>query len=155
MSTILVVDDTTLARESLSKLLEYEGFRTITARNGKEAWAMMYHDRPDLVLLDLMMPEMDGVTFLSVLRGSPLWKDLPVVVLTGADDRDRLITRAWDLGVSDLVPKATFGFQDLLARIRRHLPAPAGAGAGDTARQCQQSRISSWQVSGRDVLTHA
>src|SRR5687767_10016238 len=124
MSTILVVDDTALARETVARLLEHEGFRTIKARNGKQAWAMMYHDRPDLVLLDLMMPEMDGVTFLSMLRRSPLWDDLPVVVLTGADDRDHLITRAWELGVSDLVPKATFGFQDLLDRVRKHLPAP-------------------------------
>ena len=127
MSTILVVDDTALARESVSKLLEYEGFRTLKARNGKEAWAMMYHDTPDLVLLDLMMPEMDGVTFLSMLRRSPMWHDLPVVVLTAADDRDHLITRAWELGVSDLVPKATFGVEDLLARIRQHLPSPDSA----------------------------
>src|SRR5829696_2882552 len=125
MSTILVVDDTALARESVARLLEFEGFTTLKARNGREAWAMMYHDRPDLVLLDLMMPEMDGVTFLSMLRRSLLWKDLPVVVLTGADDRDQLITRAWELGVSDLVPKATFGFEDLLARVRQHLPPPA------------------------------
>src|SRR5215213_9458349 len=121
MSTILVVDDTALARESVSKVLEYEGFRAIRARNGKEAWAMMYHDRPDLVVLDLMMPEMDGVTFLSLVRRDPLWRGLPVVVLTGADDRDHLITRAWDLGVDDLVPKATFGVDDLVARIRHHL----------------------------------
>ena len=130
MSTILVVDDTALARESVSKLLEYEGFRTLRAKNGREAWAMLYHEKPDLVLLDLMMPEMDGVTFLTMLRRSLLWKDLPVVVLTSADDRDQLITRAWELGVSDLVPKATFGFEDLLARVKQHLPAAEMAGNG-------------------------
>ena len=123
MSTILVVDDTALARDAVAKLLEYEGFKTMRAKNGKEAWAMMYHDRPDLVVLDLMMPEMDGVTFLSLVRRDPLWRGLPVVVLTGADDRDHLITRAWDLGVDDLVPKATFGVDDLVARIRHHLPS--------------------------------
>ena len=123
MSTILVVDDTALARDAVAKLLEYEGFKTMRAKNGKEAWAMMYHDRPDLVVLDLMMPEMDGVTFLSLVRCDPLWRGLPVVVLTGADDRDHLITRAWDLGVDDLVPKATFGVDDLVARIRHHLPS--------------------------------
>ncbi len=62
------------------------------------------------------MREMGGVTFLSMLRPRLLWKGLPVVVFTGADDRDNLITRAWELGVRDLVPKATFGFQDLLDR---------------------------------------
>ena len=127
MSTILVIDDSALARETVSRLLEHEGFRTLRARNGREAWATLFHEVPDLVLLDLMMPEMDGVTFLSMLRRSTMWGDLPVVVLTGADDCDRLISRAWALGVSDLVPKATFGFDDLLARLRLHLGAAAPA----------------------------
>ena len=125
MATILVIDDTALARESVSKLLEYEGFKAIRARNGKEGWAIMYNDTPDLILLDLMMPEMDGITFLKMLRHSPLWKDLPVIVLTGVDDNDKLITRAWELKVNDLIPKASFGFEDLLDRVRKHLPAVA------------------------------
>jgi DNA-binding response OmpR family regulator len=125
MATILVIDDTALARESVSKLLEYEGFKAIRARNGKEGWAIMYNDTPDLILLDLMMPEMDGITFLKMLRRSPLWKDLPVIVLTGVDDNDKLITRAWELKVNDLIPKASFGFEDLLDRVRKHLPAVA------------------------------
>jgi CheY-like chemotaxis protein len=135
MSTVLVVDDTSLARDSVAKLLEYEGFRTIKARNGREAWATMYHDRPDLVLLDLMMPEMDGVTLLSMLRRSPLWRDLPVIVLTGADDRQQLISRAWALGVSDLLPKATCGFDDLLACVRQHLAASAAVAAKSAKRR--------------------
>jgi len=133
MSTILVVDDTQLARDAIGKILEYEGFETLRARNGREAWAMMYQHRPDLILLDLMMPEMDGVTFLSLVRRDPRWRGMPVVVLTGADDKDHLITRAWDLGVNDLVPKATFGVDDLVGRIRHHLaatPAPAPNTAG-------------------------
>jgi len=125
MSTILVIDDTALAREAVAKLLEYEGFRTLRAKNGREGWAMMYNDTPDLVLLDLMMPEMDGVTFLKMLRRSPLWKDMPVIVLTGVNDDNKLITRAWELKVADLIPKASFGFEDLLARVKQHLPVTA------------------------------
>ena len=67
--------------------------------------ATVYDDTPDRVLVDLMMPEMDGVSFLSMLRRSPLWRDLPVVVLTDADDHGQMVSRAWDLGVSNLVPK--------------------------------------------------
>ena len=125
MSTILVVDDTQLARDAIGKILEYEGFETLRARNGREAWAMMYQHRPDLILLDLMMPEMDGITFLKMLRRSPLWKDMPVIVLTGVNDDDKLITRAWELKVNDLIPKASFGFEDLLARVKQHLPVAA------------------------------
>ena len=123
--TILVIDDTALARESVSKLLEYEGFRAMRAKNGKEGWAMLYNDTPDLILLDLMMPEMDGITFLKMLRRSTLWKDMPVIVLTGVNDDDKLITRAWELKVNDLIPKASFGFEDLLERVRKNLPAHA------------------------------
>ena len=122
MATILVVDDTQLAREAVSKLLEHEGFRVMSAKNGREGWAMMYNDTPDLILLDLMMPEMDGVTFLKMLRRSPLWKDMPVIVLTGVSDDDKLITRAWELKVSDLIPKSTFGVKDLMDRVKQNLP---------------------------------
>lgn len=125
MAKILVIDDTTLARESVARLLEYEGFDAMRAKNGKEGWAMMYNETPDLILLDLMMPEMDGITFLRQLRRSTLWKDMPVIVLTGLSDDDKLITRAWELKVNDLIPKASFGFEDLLDRVRKHLPAHA------------------------------
>ena len=133
MPTILVIDDAALARELITKHLEHEGFRAIAAKNGREAWAMMYHETPDLVLLDLMMPEMDGVTLLGMIRRNARWRDLPVVVLTGADDRDHLITKAWALGVSDLIPKSTFGVDDLLSRVRLHL---AKAGARDRTANC-------------------
>jgi len=119
MPVILVVDDTALARESVAKLLEFEGFQTIRAANGKEAYATLYSQKPDLVLLDLMMPEMDGITFLRMLRGHPRWETIPIIVLTGLHDENKLVARARELGVFDLVPKATFGFEDLLARVRK------------------------------------
>jgi two-component system cell cycle response regulator len=121
MSTILVVDDTALAREAVSKLLEYEGFKVLRAEHGRDAWAMMYDNTPDLILLDLMMPEMDGITLLRMIRRSDRWENLPVVVLTGATDDQKLIQRARELKIQDLVPKATFGFDDLLTRIRTHI----------------------------------
>jgi CheY-like chemotaxis protein len=125
LSTVLVVDDTALARESVARLLEYEGFSTIRAANGREGWTTLYEKTPDLILLDLMMPMMDGVTFLRMLRRSPLWKDVPVIVLTGVSDDDRLVQEARRLGIADLVPKATFGFDDLLARVRKLVPQDA------------------------------
>jgi CheY-like chemotaxis protein len=125
MSTILVVDDTALAREAVAKLLEYEGFKVLRAEHGRDAWAMMYDHTPDLVLLDLMMPEMDGVTLLRMIRRSDRWEHLPVVVLTGASDDLKLIQRAQELKIQDLIPKASFGFDDLLMRVKRHLVPPA------------------------------
>jgi CheY-like chemotaxis protein len=123
MSTILVVDDVALAREAVAKLLEHEGFSVLRAQHGRDAWAMMYDHTPDLVLLDLMMPEMDGITLLRMIRRSDRWERLPVVVLTGASDDLKLIQRARELKIQDLIPKATFGFDDLLKRVKQHLPA--------------------------------
>jgi DNA-binding response OmpR family regulator len=129
MSTILIVDDETLARDALARLLEHEGFATLRASNGRDAWAMTYQERPDLILLDLMMPEMDGLTFLGMVRRDALKRDIPVVVLTGADDRGQLISKAWDLGVNDLIPKADFTVAEVVARIRQQLAGPRPARA--------------------------
>jgi len=123
MSVILVVDDTALAREAVARLLEFEGFQTVRASNGKEAYATLYSQKPDLVLLDLMMPEMDGITFIRMIRGHPQWETIPVIVLTGLQDDNHLIARAVELGVADLMCKARFGFEDLLARIRKAIAA--------------------------------
>jgi len=122
MATILVVDDTALAREAVAKLLEHEGFTVLRAEHGRDAWAMTYSHTPDLVLLDLMMPEMDGITLLRMIRRSERWHDLPVIVLTGASDDLKLVQRARELKIQDLIPKATFGFDDLLSRVKQHLP---------------------------------
>jgi CheY-like chemotaxis protein len=127
MPVILVVDDTALARESVAKLLEYEGFKTIRAANGKQAYATLYIQKPDLVLLDLMMPEMDGITFLRMIRRNPRWEHIPVIVLTGLRDHNQLVERARELNVSDMVSKATFGFEDLLRRIRKAIAMPVTA----------------------------
>ena len=125
MQTILVVDDTSLCREAVSRLLEYEGFTVLRANHGRVAWALMYHHSPDLVLLDLMMPEMDGVTLLRMIRGSDRWHEMPVIVLTGVADDHVLIERARALDIQDEVPKATFDFDDLLNRVKQHLPQAA------------------------------
>ena len=127
MSKILVVDDFALARESVAKLLEYEGYTALRAKDVREGLAMVNNAAPDLVLLDLVMPGMDGVGLLKALRRDPQWKDLPVIVLTGATDDEKLISRAWELKVQDLSPKASFGFDDLLARVKQHLPQLAEA----------------------------
>ena len=119
MPLILVVDDMALAREAVARLLKYEGFQTVSASNGKDAYATLYTQTPDLIVLDLMMPEMDGITFLRMIRRHPQWERIPILVLTGLEDDNLLVARAKELGVNDLVPKATFGYDDLLNRIRK------------------------------------
>ncbi|HEY1923520.1 MAG TPA: response regulator, partial [Tepidisphaeraceae bacterium] len=90
MHVVLVVDDAARARESVSEYLEHEGFKTIRAASGKEAYATLYSQTPDIVLLDLMMPEMDGITFLQMIRQHPQWEHIPVIVLTELQDENKL-----------------------------------------------------------------
>lgn len=81
-SYILIVDDDLAIREMLEMLLEGEGYEVVLASNGAEALETIRQHRPALVLLDLMMPVMDGWQFLENLKNKPEYQDLPVVLLS-------------------------------------------------------------------------
>jgi CheY-like chemotaxis protein len=126
-SRILVVEDTQIVREPLSRLLAGEGFAVTTAADGSEAMAALTDDDAppvDLVLLDVLMPRMDGVAFLVALRGDRRFRELPVIGLTGVSDSTRL-ARLRELGVKEIVHKVRFTFDGLMEDIRRHLPQAA------------------------------
>jgi diguanylate cyclase (GGDEF)-like protein len=113
---ILVVDDDPDILQFVRMNLDLEGFDTRTAQGGKEGLAMAKEQPPDLVLLDVMMPGMDGLTVLKHLRTNPATANCPVIILTAkvlADDR----VRALDLGADDYVAKP-FDLTELLARVR-------------------------------------
>lgn len=127
MSRILIVDDAPASREGLAKWLRREGFQTATARNGAEGLVRLKDSKPDLILLDHMMPEVDGLTFLAGIRRFPRWKTLPVIMLTGIKDRQHQL-KAQVLNVSEYLVKNEYTLPDLLGHIRKHLshsePAP-------------------------------
>jgi PAS domain S-box-containing protein len=91
---VLVVEDDVTMRAMICKMLESQGWKTCEAANGVEALQKIEENRPDLILLDLMMPEMDGFEFASTLRRHDAWRNIPVIVLTAkeltAEDRLRL-----------------------------------------------------------------
>ena len=125
MSRILIVEDLVSGREALARLLQREGFEVAGARNGAEALARLKEGGIDLVLLDHMMPEVDGLTFLSGIRRFPKWKNLPVIMFTGLKDRNHLL-KAQTLGVKDYLVKSEYTMQDLVALVRKHMqPTPA------------------------------
>jgi len=117
---ILVVDDTDFNRTLIGALLNEAGFhRLCYAVNGVEALAMIADDKPDLVILDIMMPQMDGFEVLRRLRADKTTADLPVLVqtaLSGTEDRNR----AFAAGTTDLVSKP-LDRAELLARVKIHL----------------------------------
>lgn len=111
--TILVVDDEAKLREMVRLYLEREGFRVVEAANGREALFAARYEKPDLVLLDLMMPEMGGYDF---IRQFTKESDAPIIVLTARiEESDKVV--GLELGADDYVTKP-FGVQELMARVR-------------------------------------
>ena len=114
---LLVIDDDADTRVRMSARLAREGWRVATAENGRAGLAAVAAERPGLILLDLMMPEMDGFAFLRTLRAKPEWGSIPVVVLTAKDvdgeDRRRLAGRA-----DCLLRKGQVGIDDLPNLLR-------------------------------------
>jgi two-component system, OmpR family, KDP operon response regulator KdpE len=125
VTRILVVDDEASIRRALSLNLGTRGYDVLTAATGEAALQLTASEHPDLVLLDLGLPGIDGIGTIEALRG---WTDVPVIVLTVRDDEASKIA-ALDAGADDYVTKP-FAMGELLARLRAALRrAPDGAPA--------------------------
>ena len=120
MSVVMVVDDTETAREVLAKLLRREGYDARTARSAAEALAVLDDAPPDLLLLDITMPEMDGLSLLELLHAHPRWATLPVIMFSALDGR-ALIERAERLGAKAYCVKGRDSFTQVLAHVRQHV----------------------------------
>jgi CheY-like chemotaxis protein len=116
MARILIVDDNADERETLAVLFRKAGHRVVCAPNGREALSLVLHRLPDVVLLDLLMPEMDGPSFLEVVRSYLRIQCLPVVVLTGLGDSP-MIDRARALRVNAILVKAKATADDILKAL--------------------------------------
>ena len=126
MVSVLVVDDDADAREAIARFLRNAGHRVRCVPNGKEALAAIGEDLPDVVVLDAKMPEMDGITFLEVIRCYLRWSTLPVLMVTAYPDGLH-IRRSMELGVRKTFLKANFDLADLLAHVEACAPsAPSG-----------------------------
>lgn len=113
MKTILVVDDKANVRTLVREYLTEAGFRVVTAENGQIALYSARQEKPDLILLDIMMPKMDGFEFIQAYRKE---SDTPVILLTAKmEESDKVI--GLELGADDYITKP-FGMRELVARIR-------------------------------------
>ena len=121
MAEILIVDDERLIRAGLAQLLVGAGFAVREAHDGKSALAAVAERRPDLVLLDVMMPGMDGFEACAQLVATD--RDLPVVFLTAKDSENDQV-RGLEVGADDFLSK-TVGKEVLLARVRKALARTA------------------------------
>ena len=125
MSRILIVDDASNARESLAKLLRMEGYETSIAGCGTDALTRLKETKPDMILLDHMMPEVDGLTFLAGIRRFPKWKHLPVIMFTGVKDKS-CHSRAQGLEVKEFLVKGEYDPKELIKLLDKHLEGSGG-----------------------------
>ena len=140
-STVLVVDDDEEQRRLVRELLGAKGWVVREAANGRLALDALEEGVPDILLLDLMMPEMDGFEVVAALQANPAWRDIPVVVVTAldltAEDRRRL-----NGGVEQILSKSAYAPAELIARVGALLaeakrspsrqPSPRERGEGGT-----------------------
>ena len=116
---LLVEDDDSLANVYMMRL-EVEGFEVRRVANGEEALSAAIEYKPALVILDVMMPEVDGFDVLDILRNTPQTVDLKIILLTAlSQDSDR--QRAKDLGADDYLVKSQVVIADVIERIKFHL----------------------------------
>jgi len=131
---ILVVDDDRAVRDSLRRSLEFNGYTVELAADGQQALDVVAGQRPDAMVLDVMMPRLDGLEVCRRLRGAG--DDLPILVLTARDAVSDRVS-GLDAGADDYLPKP-FALEELLARLRallrRRVPGPEDNGASRTLR---------------------
>lgn len=119
--TILVVDDKANVRTLVRDYLTEQGFRVVWAENGQQALYVAREQKPDLILLDIMMPEMDGFEFIRAYRKE---SETPIILLTAKlEESDKVV--GLELGADDYVTKP-FGMRELLARVRTVLRRAGG-----------------------------
>ncbi|MCF7669330.1 MAG: response regulator [Verrucomicrobia bacterium] len=119
MSKVLIAEDDPLMMQLVSFKLKQNGVNVITARDGESALALAQNEKPDLIVLDCMMPVMDGFEVLRRLKESDELRRIPVVMLT-ARNKDVDVVTGLELGASDYIPKP-FSPNEFIARVKRLL----------------------------------
>lgn len=116
---ILAVDDNSVNRILIEKILHKEGYQTTILAHSQEVLPYMEKISPDLILLDLMMPQINGLDLCQQIKLNPHFQDIPIIFITASDEKQDLL-KAFDLGAVDYITKP-FHNRELLARIKTHL----------------------------------
>jgi len=118
-TTILVVDDTRLNVQIIKCDLEDEGYNILSSENGKDALKIAEAENPDLILLDIMMPGMDGFEVCKILKEKDNTKDIPIIFLTARNEPEDVV-KGFQLGAVDYLRKP-FEVSELLVRVKTHV----------------------------------
>ena len=127
MKKILVAEDEEVLLNVLKDRFEAEGWEVTTARDGEEAVESIKKTRPDLVLLDLLMPKKDGFEVLKEIRGDPEFKTLPIIVVLSNLGSDEDIKKALALGANDYFVKTQHPMSEIVEKAKKYKSGGASA----------------------------
>jgi DNA-binding response OmpR family regulator len=117
---ILIVEDESSLLRVLEKKLTSEGYNVVTGKDGEQGLSVALKEHPDLILLDIIMPKMDGVTVLEKLREDDWGKNVPVIMLTNLTDSEKVF-KAKDGDVREYLVKTDWKLEDVVGVIKKHL----------------------------------
>ncbi len=119
-SKVLIAEDDIFLAGIYSKKFSNEGYDVVVVPDGKKALAMIKQKKPNIILLDIMLPVMDGFEVLKRIRGDKAVGDIPVILLTNLSDQCG-IKRGYDLGIKDYVIKSFFTPSEVVDKIRKYI----------------------------------
>lgn len=120
MRTILFVEDEAAIQKSLTDTLKKEGYEVISALDGQTGLHLAKAKKPDLILLDLILPKMDGFELLDQLKKDPATKDIPIIILTNLE-RMEDVEKALKLGAKTYLTKANYTLQEVVDKVEKAL----------------------------------
>ena len=142
---IMLVDDDEHIRMTLGDFLTFEGFEVVLTRSGRDALQKLETVKPDLILLDIMMPGMDGGDVAQALQNHPRWSKIPLIYVTAAVSRKEASAHGGVIGGQLILPKP-IDLDELLGHIRRLVPAsrtpPAPPSTGTSGSAWRDTQIS-------------
>ena len=141
MSHILIADDDQFLTNVCSSAFEQAGYRISTANDGNRTVEMLTDEKPDLILLDLMLPGVDGIEVLKFIRSNAKLEDLPVFILSNSTYFSGIVQSAWNEGATKFIRKGEFSPKGLVDEVRKSLP-PSGAASDTTPAESKTASAS-------------
>ena len=120
MKKILFIEDESALQKTFRDMLTQEGYEMISASDGETGLRLAREKKPDLILLDLVLPRMHGLEVLKKLKESPVTREIPIIILTNLEDMES-VEKALSLGAGTYLVKADYGLEEVLKKIKQAL----------------------------------
>lgn len=120
MKKILFIEDESALQKTFGDILDQEGYEMVSAMDGEEGLKLIEAQKPDLILLDLILPKIHGFDVLKKLKENPETKDIPVIVLTNLEGTGD-VEKALELGATTYLVKANYSLEEIISKIKKTL----------------------------------